>query len=86
MTKYTSPADVIAAIAEERRLTEARRNAEMDVRIAARDGDETAVNAAKAAEAASLQEWHKSYIAAKEAVRAALDAVGLDPATIKPYL
>lgn len=86
MTKFISPADVVAAIAEADRLWKEQADAAMDIRIAEKSGDETAIAVARQIKADAISAWHKQWLEAKDAVRAALDTLGLDPNAIKPYL
>ena len=87
MTAFKSPADAALAIAEERRLYRTmKEEAELDVRLAKRDGDEAAVAVAEKAAADAQAAWYDAFKAAQTGIKATLETLGLDPAAIKMYL
>lgn len=83
---FKSPADVAAAIAEERGLYAERANLAMDLRIAERNGDDTAITVARQIKAAGDTSWYEAYKAAQTGLKDALETLGFDPAAIKTYL
>ena len=74
-----------ASAKRERDLWAARDDAEMDVRIAKRSGDEAAISDATTMASAAGKTWHEAHIKAQAELKMMLEMLNVDPAVVRRW-
>lgn len=74
------------ALANEKEWRERMSEADLDVRLAQRQGDADAIAAAQAENSKARTEWYGYYQACQDQSKGLIRALGIEPNEIKSYL